>query len=136
MAEMHLDLCIQSTGHLLETVSGIKENIRILEVFLNSGISNIDYNKPIGFSSDYSSTDGRGFVGTDRLYHLSDSTASNGKQHLSCCCMCRFRLPDTETNQNGTYSNGRGTISASKASVGTVSLSSETHSQKKFFFDK
>lgn len=40
MAEMHLDLCIQSTNHLLQTVSAIKENVRILEVFLNSGLLN------------------------------------------------------------------------------------------------
>ncbi len=41
MAEMHLDLCIQSTNHLLETVSSIKENVRMLEVFLNSGLTTV-----------------------------------------------------------------------------------------------
>jgi len=38
MAELKLDLCVQSTTHLLDTLATLKENIRILEVFLQSGL--------------------------------------------------------------------------------------------------
>lgn len=41
MSELHLDLCRQSAKHFQDAIDSLKENLRVLEVFVSSGLSEV-----------------------------------------------------------------------------------------------
>ncbi|OXA60864.1 uncharacterized protein LOC118434360 [Folsomia candida] len=95
MSELHLDLCRQSTKHLHDTIESIKDNLRLLEIFVISGLSE-DGKSSVALTNNDDSQDSGG----ERRQGKDVTTASTSEEkglhkfnrHKQCCCMCPVRL--------------------------------------------